>query len=70
MAANVMEITHNDYPLTSGISHQVISTYLAILTAESAHFRTIKNKKAHLFLPVDDFAAGQIIPLAEWYQLK
>ncbi|MFK8257105.1 hypothetical protein ACFL9S_04895 [Erwinia sp. AnSW2-5] len=69
MAANVIEIADNDYPPKTGISHQIISVKPAIMTAETSHFSTIKNKKAHIFCTKDDFYSDQIIPMAEWYQL-
>lgn len=69
MAANVMEIADNDYPPKSGISHQIVSTDPAILTATRSHFSTIKNKNAHFFCATGGFAPGQIIPIAERYQL-
>ncbi|BCQ40192.1 hypothetical protein ERHA54_27950 [Erwinia rhapontici] len=69
MAANVMEIADNDYPLKAGISHQIISINPAILTTLTSHFSTIKNKNAQFFFVTDDFALDRIIPTAEWYQL-
>lgn len=69
MAANVMEIADNDYPLRAGISHQIISINSAIPTTGESHFSTIKNKNTRFFGETEDAAPEQIIPIAEWYQL-
>ncbi|WP_455814721.1 hypothetical protein [Pseudomonas graminis] len=68
MAANVMEISNNDYPQKTGISHQIIGKNTAILTARDSHFSTIKNKNAQFLCSTGGFASDQIIPIAERYQ--